>query len=406
MFSVLSKRMLRAVGRRATKLGGDRGVERGISSSDFRDITHRIHQAHGVKPNKPRVLLISSNGAGLGHLTRLSAVGESLEADNLIYTMSSAYKALGRDPRQIVYFPSYGDLGMNGVVWNSLMESHLSAVVDAYRPSIMVFDGTFLYKGVSAVARKANIELVWLQRGCWKPSVDQKSQQRHNAHQYCDAVIVPGDYGCREKVDLGQVLEPTYVEPVTLLDPGSLLSRRQARERLHLPLDQKLFLIQVGAGIINEIGDLKKFLVREVEKLGDDWLPVLVENPLQHGANDGRQINVQAFPLSRYFNAFDAAAFAAGYNSVQESVRFGLPSVFIPNSLTKTDDQERRAQGVASQGLGFAASTKSDISNSITELSLFHSRERIKRSMRFASAENGSVRIASILDSAIELEVK
>ena len=61
---------------------------------------------------------------------------------------------------------------------------------------------------------------------------------------------------------------------------------------------------------------------------------------------------VREFPLSRRFRAFDLAVSAAGYNSFHELLRFGIPTLFIPNQDTALDDQQGRAQFAADRGTG------------------------------------------------------
>lgn len=327
---------------------------------------------------KPKVLFVSSNGAGLGHLTRLSAVDKKLDSRSLFYTMSSAYKMIGKSSAEAIYFPSHGDLGMTGKLWNPLMEEHFDSVVSGFEPDAIVFDGTYVYRGVISVSKKRQIPLVWMQRGCWKPDVDAKSKQRHSADKFASLLMVPGDYGCEEKVDVGKSLEPVYLPPVTLVTREELLSRKDARSLLSLPMDKKLFLVQLGAGNINDITDIRKTAIEAVNRLGDEWLPVLVRNPLSKGVEDSEALSIQAYPLSIYYNAFDAGAFAAGYNTVQEAVEMGLPSVFVPNLETKTDDQLRRATEIEERGLGLSAVGLTELKDSIKELGDSSARERIK----------------------------
>ena len=79
------------------------GVMEAPSSANFDVLKGRISEAFPQQNSRQRMLLVTSNGAGLGHLTRLNAVAQHLDADVLIYTMSSAYKTIGRDPREILY---------------------------------------------------------------------------------------------------------------------------------------------------------------------------------------------------------------------------------------------------------------------------------------------------------------
>jgi predicted glycosyltransferase len=60
---------------------------------------------------------------------------------------------------------------------------------------------------------------------------------------------------------------------------------------------------------------------------------------------------VREFPISRRFRAFDLAVSASGYNSFHELLRFGVPTLFLPNRDTALDDQQGRAQFASDRGL-------------------------------------------------------
>lgn len=376
-------------------------------NSSFSNLSKRVAKNHslntggGEGSQRQRVLFVSSNGAGLGHLTRLSAVDRRLDAETMFYTMSSAYHSIGKSSKDIIYFPSHGDLGMDGGVWNNYQEAHFGAVVEGFKPDAIVFDGTYIYRGIIRVARKNRIKLVWMQRGCWKPEVDQKSKQRHNAKKVCDSVIIPGDYGCNEIVALGEGIEATYVDPITLPTSQDLLDRETARDELGLPRDKKLFLVQLGAGVINDIDDLRDAVIRAVQSLGEDWLPVLVRNPLSTHTEHPEILSIQAYPLGIYYNAFDAGAFAAGYNTVQESIELGLPGLFIPNLETKTDDQLRRANTVGDAGLALVATDLMGITTSVNALSQADVRRAMRTSMakhrRPGGAESAARKITELI---------
>lgn len=369
--------------------------------SAFEALTERIQKSHSPSGVNSRVLMVTSNGAGLGHLTRMAAVDRWLDSETLIYTMSSAYHRIGKPKDSIMYFPSHGDLGMNGRKWNVLMEENFSAVVKGFRPDVIVFDGTYVYRGVINVARKTATDLVWVQRGCWKADVDLRSKQRHDADKFCSSVIVPGDYGCSEAVIVGKSLEPNYVSPITLVQEEDLLTSQSARDALGLPSDKRLFLVQLGAGVINDIGDLRTQVVRAIQSLGDEWSPVLVRNPLSTHSLLPEVPSIQAYPLGKYYNAFEAGVFAAGYNTVQESVELGLPGLFIPNLETKTDDQVRRATGLESAGLGLKAVSVDGIQAAIRKLADQEFNSGIRSRIAAVRQTSGARQTAGLIESLI-----
>jgi hypothetical protein len=61
------------------------------------------------------------------------------------------------------------------------------------------------------------------------------------------------------------------------------------------------------------------------------------------------------FPLVRYLAAFDFAISSAGYNAVHELVPSGLPTLFVSNTSTRTDDQVTRARRLEELGLALHA---------------------------------------------------
>lgn len=371
----------------------------GPTARTFAGARNGVLDKYGIKKeNDRRVLLVSSNGAGLGHLTRLNAVSEHLGGEVLFYTMSSAYRKLRKPKGSIVYFPSYGDLGMNGSEWNDLVKPHFEAIVDAFIPDVVVFDGTFVYRPITEVCRERGVPLIWMQRGCWKPEIDARNTQRHNADKHCDAVIVPGDYGCNESVDTGGKIVPKYVGPITLSSVESLFSTFNARERLHLPQDLNLVLIQIGAGVINETKDLQSAAISAVKALGDGWAPVIVSNPLNAQENLETSYCVEAYPLADYYAAFNFGIFAAGYNTVQESIALKLPGVFVPNLNTKTDDQLRRAESIAKDGLGLIATDTESLESAIIEIARYSMRDTIALAMSKVPQADGAKDAARFIE--------
>lgn len=296
-----------------------------------------------------RVLFVTSNGGGLGHLTRLMAVAEQMEAETEFVTLSTAADTARRRGHTVHYFPSSDVAGLETPLWNRLFTGYLTDFVASHRPDLMVFDGTWVYPGVTQAARLAGIPLVWMQRGCWKPSAD--TSQRDAAAEVCDMVIIPGDYGCDEVYPQGTNVPVRRVAPISLVTREDMSSRKDALAALGLDPAHRHVLIQLGSGKLNDTAALRTQAVKAVQGLGPEWVPVVTKSPLSTDPDIEGAVAVVSYPIAQHFAAFDAAIVAAGYNAVTECVGLGLPSVVVPNPDMLTDDQTRRAKGVADAGL-------------------------------------------------------
>lgn len=289
------------------------------------------------------VLFVTSNGAGLGHLTRVSAIQKELGARSKIYTLSSGFKKLDLPPDDLIYFPSYGTLGMGKEEWNAALTDHFGAILKVYKPKVVVFDGTFIYHGVYSQCFQNRTTLVWMRRGCWKEEVATSSDQYRNPHRYCDEVVVPGDYG-EKRVELDSCRVPAaFFDPVIVSSPSAQYDRQTAKNELGLDADKKYVLIQLGAGNINDIQCDISVILDQLS--GTGFYPVMLNNPVSNSeaTGVGDIVIINKYPISPFYKAFDAVVMAAGYNSVQEAVSHRLNALLIPNLDTATDDQLRRA---------------------------------------------------------------
>lgn len=342
-------------------------------------------------------VLVSSNGAGLGHLTRLEAINKSLSKPTVIYTLSKGYRKLGKRADELVYFPSSASLQLSSRKWNSLLFSHFGAFVATYNPKVIVFDGTYLYSGVVDASKALGIPLVWIRRGMWKEDVERNSIQFHSLEKFCDFVIVPGEYANESRALDSSVVK--HVAPVVVHQQEELLGRITAREHFNFLPEKKYVLVQLGAGNINDIDDWISTACEEILALGSEWTPVLLSNPL----SSDRQLPpgavvVQGFPISLYLKAFDFAVVAAGYNSVQESIASEVPIIAVPNLKTGTDDQHKRAVAIDKAGLGLAVNNLSELRESVKKMASPEFRDEIQAAQRSEALPFGAQQIAQILE--------
>ena len=137
---------------------------------------------------------------------------------------------------------------------------------------------------------------------------------------------------------------------MTLLDAEELDDRDTARRTLDLPADRRLALVALGAGNINDTSHETEAVMAALQRLGVEICVTQTEIAQSDRARGNVHV-VREFPLSRRFRAFDLAVSASGYNSYHELLRFGIPTLFVPNQDTALDDQEGRARFASDRGL-------------------------------------------------------
>jgi hypothetical protein len=309
-----------------------------------------------VPPTPATVLFVSSNGTGMGHLARLTAMARRSGNDvrPQFLSMSRAVPVVEAEGFAWEYVPSRDDLGIGPRRWNRQLQRRLARVLLRDRPAAVVFDGTYPYDGLLgglAAARSAGVDVraVWSRRGMWRPGGD-RGQLRRAAR--FDLVVEPGDLAAA--ADRGSTAGRTdavKVGPVTLLDAGELVPREEAAAALGVDPARPTALLTLGAGNVRDLtGDRQRFLDR---LLAVPDLQVVVTHALIADQADELGDRVRAtsvFPISRYFRAVDLAVAAAGYNSFHELVGFGVPTAFVPNPSMPLDDQPARARWAAGAG--------------------------------------------------------
>ncbi|MHA3948216.1 glycosyltransferase [Cellulomonas bogoriensis] len=309
----------------------------------------------------PRVLFVTSNGAGLGHLTRCLAIAEA-NRDRMrpaFFTLSSAVELVRDMDYDVDHHPSKEASGLDWPAWHRSFGRRLFGHLTA-APDVVVYDGAWIYRGLTELCSRSGVPLVWLRRGNWKESAPR--EQFDNATLFCDSVLVPGELGGLEEEPGGT---ETTVGPVTILESTSPLSPEASKARLRLDRESSYALVQLGAGQINSISDVQQAAVDLVRSCSDST-PVVVRSPIARTREPVPGAIVRsAYPVAPLMPAFDFAILAGGYNSIHEAAVLGLPSVVVPNPSTVTDDQDRRAGRAQQAGFAFAVHSASELEQGV-----------------------------------------
>lgn len=356
-----------------------------VTVEDIRAVTDFLPRDFISASRNSQVLMITSNGAGLGHLTRCLAVAnhmhQSAKVD--VLTLSTAWSRVESDRVNIHYFPSASKQGIGHAEWERRFGAALSGLVRSLRPEVLMFDGTVIYRPVHQAAKHFSIPLVWILRGAWR--LGRSSSQTLKPEDFVNGIILPGDFALpHADFPVSRTEVPTLYTPPLILDPRRI-SPTEARAALGLSEGSKYVLVQLGAGNIDEISSKVLAAVTAISALGDGWKAVVSRSPiagrpLDHDAlGDARTITV--YPLSAYYSAFEFVVAAAGYNTVQELVSLGVPSVLVPNEATITDDQKRRASGAAALGFALLGESIEAMVLGINEMADGVRRENIRASL-------------------------
>ena len=204
------------------------------------------------------VLFVTSNGAGLGHISRSMAIARQLAEGRSfeILTLSSAYRQVAGQGVTTHYFPSSGASGEMSRVWNRHFRAHLLHLMEEKRPRVVVFDGTWVYAALTEICKLRGTPLIWIQRGMWQDKVDKASTQRHAAAKVADHVIVPGDFAGDELVDPGPGIVPRHVGPIVMTTKDDVIGRDAACAALELDPSRRYVLLNLGGGGISDPGTL------------------------------------------------------------------------------------------------------------------------------------------------------
>ena len=353
--------------------------------------------------NKPTIILATSNGVGMGHLARASAIALALKprANPIIVSMAGGIAEISEYMGiRTEYIPGRDRDWMTRDLWDQYLRDRLVALVEETDAKLISFDGVVPYPGVIAAKVKApHISLVWVRRGLW-----QKKPQRFVLglqSAMMDYIVEPGDIA--RSYDHGPTSKRKDAEltsPVSLFQKNTALSREESRKILGLDPNRPAVLVQLGTGDsdVNE-----KMTAALAGLIGwKDLQVVLTKKPIDKDGNslapDGLDLKViRYFPLAQVLHAFDAGVCATGYNGVHELLPAQIPTVFVSN-IRGTDDQEARAQWCHDFGFALRADQAdlADITATVKKLQDPQVRTSLSAKCAELAEVSGSTEIAQI----------
>jgi UDP:flavonoid glycosyltransferase YjiC (YdhE family) len=298
---------------------------------------------------KPTIILATSNGVGMGHLARATAIALELKeiANPVIVSMAGGIAEIPEFAGIRCEYIAGRDRGwMHRSKWDAYLRDRLVALADETHASVISFDGVVPYPGVIATKLKnPKINLVWVRRGLWQKNLLRFVLPLQS--KMMNFVIEPGDFAAA--YDFGptsQQADALHIAPVSLYKNENALTRQESRSTLGLDANRPAVLVQLGTGA----SDANEKMTAALSGLigWEDLQIVLTKEPKDKNGNSlvpqGLEVKVvRHFPLADVLAAFDAAICATGYNGVHELLPARIPTVFVSN-IRGTDDQDARAK--------------------------------------------------------------
>lgn len=356
---------------------------------------------------RPRVLYFTSNGVGMGHLTRCMASARRLSpaVEPVIVTMSKAFGVVRDEGMLVEYLCFFRALDIPHSVWTAKLSVELADILDYYAPEVFVFDGNVPYEGMlAALDQHPEIWRVWQRRPLWRPGTGDEAL---DLSAEFDVVIEPAELAA--PVDRGPTVDRTdrtfKVSPVRFMDEDEALPRPAARALLGLDPDRPAVLLQLGAGNNFDFGTAAQLVFDLAEpSLGprSDLQVVFARWRISESATPlpPHVRLLDTFPISRHLKAFDFAVASAGYNTFHENIAAALPTLFVANDHPEQDEQWLRAEYAALRGLGLAARADDihALRRGLDALLRPDTRTRIAAACTAAGTRNGATATARFLE--------
>lgn len=348
------------------------------------------------------VLFVTSNGSGMGHLTRLMAIAEAGRKDfqSQFLSLSSAAGVAADRGYTTFAVESQSRSGLGWSEWNRQFSEVFADVLHETRPAAVAFDGVQIFRGLTERTRAASIPLAWICRGLWKENVPR--DQLVHWRDFADQLILPteGSLFAAEHSIPASVADGCVVLPIVMTTQADLLSRDDACRALGLRSDHKNVLIQLGSGALQSREEMERVAVASVRALGGNWNPVVLRSPLTQRSEtpeDPTRVVLRKYPVAPAIRAFEFSITAAGYNTVHENIVARHPGIYCPDASMLADDQAARAASVASKGGGFVATTLEELAEGVKRMARSEARELIKSRLTLLDGSTGNAAAAAVL---------
>lgn len=316
-----------------------------------------ISLAAAASMPRRRALFFSTNGVGMGHLTRQLAIARCLprSIEPVFLSMSQACGQVENFGFVVEYTPYHKYYDGDVDHWNAHLAHLLQEMIAFYDPAVLVFDGNHPFRALVEVRKRhPGRSFVWSRRGLWQACQDASALERAGIF---DLIIEPLDLATA--LDRGATKavqdEVRCIPPIRLLNDDELDDRETAAAALGLDPSKPAVLLQLGSRNNYDLAPLVDRLLpalRAVDGLQIAAMQWLISET-DHGWPEDVHV-LSRYPMARHFKAFDFSIATPGYNTFHELVANAIPAIFVPNENPTMDDHVARAAFAERQGFGFS----------------------------------------------------
>jgi hypothetical protein len=309
------------------------------------------------------VLLVTSNGFGMGHLVRQLAIKAAMpsEVRCTILTLSGAAPIAIEAGATLEYCPSYTRFDKRA--WHrGYLADRIEALALEVKADVVIFDGVVPYVGLLTALKRLNAASVWMRRGVWRTTA---STWPLAYSKLFDLIVEPGDVGAlRDQGPTSQRTDAIRVGVVTQAGGSALLDRESAAAKLGVDPAKPTLLLNIGSNRLDGLANVEEVLAGL-----SDWNVISTRDALGRNRSDSLGIGVISgiFPLHPYLSAVDLAVTSVGYNAAHEFLATGVPTVVVPAD-NATDDQYARADAMVEIGASVRANSSNELLESLKAL--------------------------------------
>lgn len=303
-------------------------------------------------PGRP-VLFLSSNGIGLGHLSRQLAIGSRLPPGLLpvFHSQSSGISLVRQAGYAAFHHQHHRYSGQEADAWNRGLARELHLLARHLRPAAIVADCTVIFGGFMRLLEEYDglVPRIWIRRGFLAP----EHAEYLSAAAWFDHVIEPGDLAAELDRGPSAALRDRVilVPPVLNVAPEERLPRAAARQFLGLAPDAPTVALLLGHTLGPATAGLRHRICAALVQAGIGVLDIRSPLEPEDGEAEPGTRRIRHYPAFRLSQGFDAVITLAGYNSFHEAMLGKVPTLFLVCPQPGMDRQDLRVDWAVARGL-------------------------------------------------------